>query len=100
MLPIFSCWIHSLIGSEGRISWNYLSGELKISQTAAQPWEFYTLTEGFSRNDLFLEEMQHFLQVAAGKAPPLCSLDDGIKVQKIIAALYQAVEDGTSVSIL
>jgi len=89
-----------IIGSEGRISWNYLSGELKIYQTEDQTWEFYPLTEGFSRNDLFLEEMQHFLQVAAGKAPPLCSLDDGIKVQKIIAALYQAVEDGTSVSIL
>ncbi len=89
-----------IIGSEGRISWDYLSGELKIYQTEDQTWEFYPLTEGFSRNDLFLEEMQHFLQVAAGKAPPLCSLDDGIKVQKIIAALYQAVEDGTSVSIL
>lgn len=89
-----------IIGSEGRISWNYLSGELKLYQTEDQTWEFYPLKEDFSRNDLFLEEMQHFVQVAAGRTAPLCSLDEGIKVQKIIAALYQAAEDGTSVSIL
>ncbi len=89
-----------IIGSEGRISWNYISGELKLYQTEDQTWEFYPLTEGFSRNDLFLEEMQHFLQVVAGKISPICSLVDGIKVQKIIAALYQAGEDGTSVEIL
>jgi predicted dehydrogenase len=93
---------HSLdvIGSEGRISWNYLSGELKLYLAEEQTWEFYPLAEDFSRNDLFLAEMRHFLQVAAGKKAPLCSLDDGIKVQKIITALYQAAEDGTAASIL
>jgi predicted dehydrogenase len=92
---------HSLeiIGSEGRISWNYLSGELKLYLTEDQTWEFYPLAEDFSRNDLFIAEMRHFLQVAVGKTSPLCSLDDGIRVQKIIAALYQAVEDGTATSI-
>ncbi len=88
-----------IIGSEGRISWNYLSGELRLYLTEDQTWKSYPLPEDFSRNDLFLTEMRHFLQVAAGKKSPLCSLDDGIKVQKIITALYQAVEDGTATSI-
>jgi len=88
-----------IIGSEGRITWNYLSGELKLYLAEDQTWEFYPLAEDFSRNDLFLAEMRHFLQVAAGKISPLCSLDDGIKVQKIIAALYQAAEDGKAASI-
>lgn len=88
-----------IIGSEGRISWNYLSGELKLYLTEDQTWKSYPLAEDFSRNDLFLAEMRHFLQVAAGKISPVCSLDDGIKVQKILAALYMAAEDETTASL-
>jgi len=89
-----------IIGSRGRISWNNLSGELKLYLTEDQTWKSYPIAEDFSRNHLFLAEMRHFLQVAAGKISPLCSLDDGIKVQKIITALYKAAEDGTVASLL
>ena len=89
-----------IIGSEGRISWNYLSGELKLYLTEEQTWKSHPLAENFSRNDLFLAEMSHFLQVAAGKISPVCSLDDGIKVQKILASLYIAAEDGSTASLL
>ncbi|NOQ40376.1 MAG: hypothetical protein GQ562_08670 [Anaerolineales bacterium] len=89
-----------IIGSEGRISWNYLSGELKLYLTEDQTWKSYPLAKDFSRNDLFLAEMRHFLQVAAGIISPVCSLDDGIKVQRILEALYKAAEDGTSASLL
>ena len=89
-----------IIGSEGRISWNYLSGELKLYLTEDQTWKSYPLAEEFSRNDLFLAEMRHFLQVAADNISPVCSLDDGIKVQKILAEIYLAAEDGITASLL
>jgi len=89
-----------IIGSEGRISWDYLSGELKLYLTEEQTWKSYPLAEDFSRNDLFLAEMRHFLQVAADNISPVCSLDDGIKVQKILAEIYLAAEDGITASLL
>ena len=32
----------------------------------------------FERNTLFLDQMRHFLAVARGETPPVCTLEDGI----------------------
>ncbi len=37
----------------------------------------------FDRNDLFIEEMEHFINVINGQEEPVCSLDDGIKALEL-----------------
>jgi len=42
--------------------------------------------EGFKRNDLFLAEMRHFIEVLTGDVDPVCSLVDGIRALQIVVA--------------
>jgi predicted dehydrogenase len=68
----------------GRLRWDGFAGVLEISGPPAWKWEETPDLEGFDRNDLFVAEMEHFIQVAAGVTPPVCTLEDGIRVQEII----------------
>lgn len=85
-----------IIGSEGSIAWDFhqnalqayrkdSSGELKTRILSCPP--------SFSRNDLFLQEMAHFLDLVRGKAEPICSLEDGIAALELA---LNALEGGIS----
>ena len=84
---------HSLevVGETGRLQWDGRTGTLKVSVSPQGARQQYAPPEGFERNDMFLAEMKHFIDVAAGSAEPVCSLEDGIRVQEIL----QQVRDAT-----
>jgi predicted dehydrogenase len=79
-----------ITGTDGLIKWNNADGAVKLFHNSTQQWEVFTLEEGFERNKLFLNEMSHFLEVLEGNVQPLCSLQDGIFVQKIADAISQS----------
>jgi predicted dehydrogenase len=68
-----------IIGSEGTIEWRAETGVTRLFRPVANAWESYLPPQGFSRNDLFLAEMRHFLETVSGDCPPLVTLEDGEK---------------------
>ena len=46
------------------------------------------------RNDLFIEEMKHFIDVMRGEMEPLCTLDDGIWALKLALAVHESANAG------
>jgi predicted dehydrogenase len=93
--------VHDLeiIGSEGTIYWNGLDGSLKVFLAVTGKWNEYFLDENFERNDLFLEEMQHFLDIIRTERAPSCSLDDGIMIQKIIHDTKKSDREGKVIKV-
>ena len=68
--------------AEGTIDWDNSSGTAKIYQASTDSCREFTLPEGYERNDLFLAEMRHFIEVIQG-AMPVCSLEDGAAALQI-----------------
>ena len=79
-----------IIGTQGTIYWDNEEGVSRMYQASTQEWELIPPPDGFDRNDLFLAEMSHFLEVVAGVAEPVCGLDDGIQALRIAAAVFGA----------
>lgn len=79
-----------IIGTQGTLRWDNADGTLQVYREGSGGWESLSPPAGFERNDLFLEEMRHFLRVARGEEPPACSLDDGIRVLKIALAVHES----------
>jgi len=42
--------------------------------------------------------MRHFLDVAYGRAEPLCSLEDGIQALRLCSAVHAAAHSGMCIS--
>ena len=84
-----SHWIE-IVGVKGTIRWDNADGEVHWWSTQANEWQTIPVPQGFDRNRMFINEMQHFLNVVAGKEEPVCTLEDGIRALEIALAVKQA----------
>jgi predicted dehydrogenase len=83
-----------ITGAEGLIKWNNLDGAVHLFHNSTRQWEVFSLEEGFDRNELYLDEMRHFIKVIEGNTQPLCSLQDGIFVQRMAEIIYKSSKKG------
>jgi predicted dehydrogenase len=81
-----------ITGEQGLIRWDFASGAARRYDVDQKEWETFNLSEGFDRNDLFLGEMRHFIDVMQGTTESVCTLAEGVRVQKLIDAVYAAAE--------
>ena len=83
-----------IIGTQGTIQWNNQDSSSRVYQASTQEWEVIPPPERFERNDLFLAEMRHFIEVVAGAAEPVCDLVDGIRALQIVVNILGSEHTG------
>ena len=79
-----------IIGSEGTLSWDAADNTVRLHRASAGAWETFPAPASFERNDMFLDEMRHFLDVVQGKAQPSCTLADGERVLRLALAALES----------
>lgn len=80
-----------IVFAEGTVHWDHLAGELRIWSTATQAWSAQAVPGLLERNDLFVAQAVHFLDLLRDETiPPACSLADGIEVVRMCAAIEAA----------
>jgi len=96
-------WLE-IAGTGGTLRWDNADGILRWlkvptsfgswgTQAAAPAIETFAPPAGFERNDLFVEQLRHFLEVARGRAEPLCTLQDGIRALELALAAKRSALD-------
>lgn len=102
-----------IVGTKGSIHWDLSDGATRIYRASAASmetstgmgvkaggdWQTYPLPEGWERNVMFVEQMKHFVAVVHGEAEPSCTLQDGIRVQRLIAAVHESQKSGRAISL-
>ncbi len=81
--------VHQLeiLGSNGTLTWDNADGGARYFSAGQEEWQMLPAPQGFERNQLFIDELRHFLDLVAGKCESVCSLADG----KAALVLAQAV---------
>jgi predicted dehydrogenase len=75
---------------KGILHWDNATGAAKVFNADKDKWDMIEPPSGFERNDLFLEEMRHFLELIAGEEPSRCSLQDGIQALKLTSLVQES----------
>ena len=102
-----------IIGTKGSLKWDLSDGATRIYRASAESlatstgmgiksggeWEAYPLPENWERNVMFLDQMKHFVAVVHGEAEPACTLDDGVRVMKLISAVHESQKTGQLISL-
>jgi predicted dehydrogenase len=88
-----------VIGTQGTIRCDLGDGTVNLFRAAEKAWEAYPLPPGWERNAMFLDEMRHFIGVARGEEPPVCPLEDGIRVMELVAAVRSSQRTGRLVEV-
>ena len=78
--------VHRLevICTDGTILWDNADGAARLYSAKQGEWEVISPPPEFERNHLFLSELRNFIEVVKGSAGPVCTLEDGIRVQEMV----------------
>jgi len=85
----------AIVGTHGTIRWNGADGVVLWSQ--GFDWKTFEPPKEFERNDLFLDQMKHFLDVVRKDGIPMCGLEDGIKALEIALGVQVSSQNGVQV---
>ena len=88
-----SHWLE-IEGSEGKLRWESDSSEVRWATSGEANDQTHAAPAGFERNDMFLAEMRHFIDVAGGRADPVCGLEDGVKALQIALTARESARSG------
>jgi predicted dehydrogenase len=89
----------AVVCADGTIEWDYVTGLLRTWTAATGSWRAESLPGVDDRNDLFVEEARHFLEVVGGRADPACTLADGTAAIAICQAVDRSAAEGSSVPV-
>lgn len=82
----------TIIGQEGRIDWRP-DGPAILKDAMGRESSSFHLPKDFTRNQMFKDELQHFIRCIDENITPDCTLDDGIAGLKIAIAAKKAARE-------
>ena len=83
-----------VVGTLGTMHWDNEDGILHLYRSEIKAWEEHSPPTGFERNDMFRNEMSHFLAVARGECEPECTLADGVAALQLSLAVHRSSKKG------
>lgn len=97
------------VGTKGTLRWDNADGILYVQKMPAEfgTWsasppqaqvEQFQPPEGFERNQLFIAQTKHFLEIIRG-AQPVCSLQDGIQALRLVLAAKESQQSGRVINL-
>ena len=99
-----------IVGTNGTLRWDNADGILHFHQMPAsfgsfsdQPSapfiESFFPPEGFDRNQLFVAQTRHLIEVVRGESEPVCGLEDGVMALRLALAAYESQKSGQMVNL-
>ncbi len=87
------------IGTGGTLRWSEDDGVVLWWSDREAEWVSIQPQPGFERNQMFLAEMSHFLEVIEGGSRPRCTLEDGIRALEIAVACLRSSAEGRRIKL-
>lgn len=88
-----------IIGEEGTILWDYFDGEIKVYTVKDKKWNSYKLSKHFDRNQMFVDEMKHFLDCVRKRKQTSINLIEGVKSLRVALAAKKSSATGRVINL-
>ena len=80
--------------TDGALAWNYVAGRVAACRATDGEWHTEDLGGLDARDELFVAEARHFLDVVSGDDTPTCTLADGVAAVRIADAVERSSARG------
>lgn len=88
-----------IIGDEGTIRWDYSAGEVRWYSAVLHKWRGFANPSGWEPNQMYLDEMKHFLRCLAQEEQPILDVFEGRQVLEVALAAKASAETGQIVEL-
>ena len=77
-------------GTNGIIFWNSINNEVKLYNNRKKRWVSILKLKNYERNQMYIDEIKHFIKCVKSRKKTVNSLDDGIKTLNIALAMKKS----------
>jgi len=78
-----------IIAEKGKLFWDYYSNSLTVFDRTKKQEKVFHTPKNYVRNDMFLEEVSHFLKCVKNRETPFITLEDGKMVLDVVLKVKQ-----------
>lgn len=79
-----------IIGTEGTLEWDWFSHSVRLFSATTNTWSDLQSPRPIDRNEMYVAELQHFLDCIIRNLPPLVSGEDGRRALEIALAVKES----------
>jgi len=83
-----------IIGEDGTVLWDIACGEVKVFSPSSDSWETFSPPSDYSTNQMFLDEMAHFLRCLEGAEQSVQDIQEAAQVLDIALAIKESMTSG------
>jgi predicted dehydrogenase len=87
-----------VIGDEGTIEWDFARGETRWYSARTGTWRTFSVPRGWEPNDMYVDELRHFLACLAGGERPALDLWEAARVLRVALAAKRSERTGRAVA--
>jgi len=87
------------IGSEGTLLWDGIADRIECYRSSTRGWEIYDQFAIADRNQMYLDELEHFLGCVQDRATPLVDGVQGLAVLNLVEAARESLAQGRTVEL-
>jgi len=88
-----------LIGEEGTILWDFNEGQVKSYSAESKRWQVFPQKPDYDINEMYIEEMKHFLQCVEGKTKPMRDIKSARRILETALAAKESARTGKIVKL-
>jgi len=83
-----------IIGEEGTILWDINDKHVRLYSTKTDQWQAFSEEPDYDSNQMYVEEMKHFIRCLEGKAKPSQDIYAGKRILEIALAAKESSDSG------
>lgn len=83
-----------IIGEEGTILWDFNERQVKLYSAESGRWQVFPEKPDYDTNQMYIEEMKHFLLCLEGKAKPMQDIKSARRILEIALAAKESAKTG------
>jgi predicted dehydrogenase len=87
-----------IVGDLGKLRYDYYANQIELHDLKSRISQVIRF-DGFERNQMFLDELRHFMSCLSGEEQPLVDLSEGSRSLKLALAAEKSLETGETVGI-
>ena len=88
-----------IVGTKGIIYWNSNDNSVKLFNHSKKIWRTVLKLEKFQRNQMYIDEMKHFVKCIKKREKTINDLKEGIMTMNVALAMKKSAKKGKLIKI-
>lgn len=89
-----------IIGEEGTILWDFNDKQVKMYSVRTKEWQLFPEEPDYDTNQMYIEEMRHFIQCLEGKTKSMQDVNAGKRILEIALAAKESTKTGRVINFI